>query len=346
MAQSASEDRGPLITRVTVVVYAVAILFVTLRFFTRGWLVKKFGLDDLFIGIALLLGAGETATLVLQVKHGRGRHSDELEVYQLNRMLMVELLACIPVASIWDVEKLSKKCIAWVPFYISQATINVAIDSVLVLFPLPLLGILKIDRKQRYALVLIFSIGLVPLVATVIRLCYITMAVETKDTSRPYGDTSWRWSWIPVWSQIEVDVGIVAASLPSLSPLLKQVWSGFVPSRTGSPSQIPTLVRSGFKSRRGEVQLQQLPSTSTLPTKSISSVGEADNAKRLTFFDDSRNSEDDEVDCEAFPDPYGSTQIGVAQTVNTRLSRATFVDMPSSPRRDGFAPPSQTDAGV
>ena len=50
------------------------------------------------------------------------------------------------------------------------------------------------------------------------------------------------WAWVPVWSQIEVDVAIVAASLPSLSPLFKQAWLGFhTPTRASTPSQIPTL---------------------------------------------------------------------------------------------------------
>jgi hypothetical protein len=47
------------------------------------------------------------------------------------------------------------------------------------------------------------------------------------------------WSWVPVWSQIEVDVGIVVASLPSLHPLVQQVWKGFSTTRRLTPSQLP-----------------------------------------------------------------------------------------------------------
>ena len=44
---------------------------------------------------------------------------------------------------------------------------------------------------------------------------------------------------MPIWSQIEVDIGIVVASLPSLNPLLKHVWA--IPSmrRSATPSELP-----------------------------------------------------------------------------------------------------------
>lgn len=71
----------------------------------RGFIVKKFGLDDLFIFIAIVgsfrpllhitltetktLGLGQTATIILQVEHGRGRHSSELHEGDYDLMLMV-----------------------------------------------------------------------------------------------------------------------------------------------------------------------------------------------------------------------------------------------------------------
>lgn len=248
-------------------------------------------------------------------------------------------------------------------FYTSQAAINVVVDSVLVLFPVPLLAILKIDKKQRCksshvssssetdcrsliivdALILIFSLGLIPLIATILRLCFIAMvALETKGVD-PYGDTSWTWSWIPLWSQIEVQVGIVAASLPSLSPLLKQAWWGFTFPRSLSSSRTRTLTKVEVKGCNGEVHLHELPSTSTLAAKSVSSTGKLNNPRPASPCDS--NSSEDEIDCETFPDPYGSTQIGVAKTVNTRLSRAVFVDMPASPRRS-FYPPRAGAGGI
>lgn len=40
------------------------------------------------------------------------------------------------------------------------------------------------------------------------------------------------WAWVPVWSQIEVDIGIVTACLPCLSPLLRLAWTGLSPPQS------------------------------------------------------------------------------------------------------------------
>jgi hypothetical protein len=85
----------------------------------------------------------------------------------------------------------------------------------------------------------------------------------------------------------------------------------------------------------------------THPNTSVSTLGELETTKRLTFFDDSRHSDDGVVGGEAFQDSYSTTQIGVARTVNTRLSKATFVDVPVSPRRsNGFIGLSIPEAAV
>lgn len=148
------------------------------------------------------------------------------------------------------------------------------------------------------------------------------------------------------------------------------MWADLALPRTLSPTRNPTIREPGFGNRAHvEEGHQKLPSTlSTLPNKSVttlgtlanssfSTLGDLENAKRLTFYDDGHNSEEeaeeqaeeegeeeeeeeeDAVDCDAFPDPYGTTQVGVAKAINTRLSRGAFVDIPASPRRDGFLAP-------
>jgi hypothetical protein len=88
--------------------------------------------------------------------------------------------------------------------------------------------------------VIIFCVGILPLTASVMRLCEVITSGSPKGTSWLVADSGWRWSMVPMWSQIEVDAGIVAASLPSLSPLLKRLWSDLVTHR---PSGIATFAR-------------------------------------------------------------------------------------------------------
>jgi hypothetical protein len=71
------------------------------------------------------------------------------EAQHRSNSVQVEMFSCLPVSTIFDLDNPTRKCIAWVPFYISQASMDVFMNLILLLFPLPLLGILKIDRKQR-----------------------------------------------------------------------------------------------------------------------------------------------------------------------------------------------------
>lgn len=328
-----------------------------LRFFTRGYIVKKFGLDDLFIAIAIILGSAQTVTCILQVENGRGKHSSELETYQSERMLMyiwinlliyfvanwavkmsilalyyrigsgkkglpwvvqpnavrwiagamtafhvavflAQTFACSPVSRFWDVEKLPNGCFNVRLFMQLSGAINVATDVVLLIIPLPLLPLLKFNRRQRTALGLIMSIGLIPVVASTMRFCEIVMSgpIVSKDMSWQQSDSSWTWAWVPVWSQIEVNVGIVAASLPCLSPLLKLVCCGLSTARSSTPSQIPTL--PGYRGSWGAEK--NLSDTSGMDVeKSSAMVG-------ASYYDDAWNVED-------------SVYIGVAKTVDARI---------------------------
>jgi hypothetical protein len=161
----------------------------------------------------------------------------------------------------------------------AQAAINIFTDFVLLLYPLPLLPLLKFNRGQRSmfpanllklslsrltnhvaALAVIFSVGIIPVAASTIRLCEILMSGKSITPGMQWQqvDSSWfvspippltnpqtnvlrNWAWVPVWSQIEVDIGIVTACLPCLSPLLRLVWTGVSPPmspRAQTPSMM------------------------------------------------------------------------------------------------------------
>ncbi|KAF2126217.1 hypothetical protein P153DRAFT_88100 [Dothidotthia symphoricarpi CBS 119687] len=300
------DDRGPLINRVSLGMYTVALAVVALRLFTRGFIVKRFGLDDIFIAVAIILGAAQTVTILFQVENGRGRHANELHVEQMERMLMyswinmllyfvgnwtvkmsilalyhrigsgkqglpwtvqsravwmtaslitaftlavflAQFFACTPISYTWNIETLPNSCISGAAFMRSSAAINIATDIVLLLFPLPLLPLLAFNNRQRTALALIFSIGLVPVIASTMRLCEIVMSGSplSAGVSWQEADTTWTWAWVPVWSQIEVDMGILAASLPSLNPLFRQVFAGCSVKGSGYVASLPEWTDDG-----------------------------------------------------------------------------------------------------
>jgi hypothetical protein len=95
-----------------------------------------------------------------------------------------------------------------------SAAINVATDLILLLFPLPLLPLFKYNRRQRskstkpyaytqrfcniltrvvVALAVILSIGLIPVVASTMRLCEIVMSDAPVIIGRSWQEADWSW---------------------------------------------------------------------------------------------------------------------------------------------------------
>ncbi|CAI6337644.1 unnamed protein product [Periconia digitata] len=362
-----NENQGPLLNRVSVAVYSIAVVFIGLRFLTRGWIVRKYGLDDFLVGVAITLGGVQTATIALQVKYGLGWHVGEIKIHDYDLLLkykwvnmmvyyianwavkmsilalyhrigsghkglplilqsrvvgmivgavtaftvavfFAELCACQPISATWKVESDIRSCMDMRAFYIAQGSINVVVDMLLLIFPLPLLRILNINQRQRIALVLIFSIGVIPLVASIIRLTEIVMVSNMESLPYLADDPSWRWAWVPVWGQIEVDVGIVAASLPSLSPLLKKFWCGVSTQMyTGGGPQYTRSLVEPLESRT-----LQAPSS----TRSASTLAntEAKNRESVQSQDSSEC-----LDLEAFPSTPSTIVVGEAVTVKIQV---------------------------
>lgn len=61
----------------------------------------------------------------------------------------VQVFSCLPVSAAWDVEQMPIMCIDGATFMHAQGGINVFTDFVLLLYPLPLLRLLKFNKRQR-----------------------------------------------------------------------------------------------------------------------------------------------------------------------------------------------------
>ena len=82
---------------------------------------------------------------------------------------------------------------------------------------LPLKLILRIPRppREKLALIVIFSLGIVSTIASIVRLQSLRIFTLSKD---PFYDS------LPIntWSMVEVNIGILCASIPTLKPLVSK----------------------------------------------------------------------------------------------------------------------------
>jgi hypothetical protein len=133
--------------------------------------------------------------------------------------IFVAIFACTPVQAIWDFTITDKQCISLVPFFYFSTSLNGITDLVLCLIPIPLLFKIQVTTKERAILIVLFGLGFFASAASFIRLSHLH---ELYDPDITYAITN-----SLDWSVIEIGVGIICASVPSLRPLMGKISKEF-----------------------------------------------------------------------------------------------------------------------
>jgi hypothetical protein len=169
-------------------------------------------------------------------------------------LTFLNIFQCSPVsAALHIVSADEAKCINLVYLYLCSAPVNVITDLAIVLLPLPILTGIRMERKQKYVVVGTFCTGLFVAVVDVIRIAYLQTALyqqydemERSGSSRPV-DFGYTASLSYLWSAVEVNTGLICASVLVLKPLMKKInpkaWGGAPPhasnqGRKGSTSDM------------------------------------------------------------------------------------------------------------
>ncbi|KAF1847599.1 uncharacterized protein K460DRAFT_306970 [Cucurbitaria berberidis CBS 394.84] len=126
------------------------------------------------------------------------------------------LTQCIPLYKMWDLTGMVQgKCINTTALFYTTSSVNIAIDIWILV--LPITTLLKVRRpgREKLALIVIFSLGIFSCIASIVRLHSIRIYTESKD---PFYDS------VPInlWSMVEVNMGILCASIPALKALFSK----------------------------------------------------------------------------------------------------------------------------
>ncbi|KAK7898083.1 hypothetical protein LTR67_004715 [Exophiala xenobiotica] len=98
---------------------------------------------------------------------------------------------------------------------IFNSSINIATDVIFALLPVPIVWNLQTNMRTKVTLVFILSLGLFACAASIIKAVYQASAL--KDPDWTFHDSFF------MWNNIEFNIGILAASLPSLRPLFAKI---------------------------------------------------------------------------------------------------------------------------
>lgn len=123
---------------------------------------------------------------------------------------------CTPMAALWN-PAIPGHCLDGRTYWLSVAGLDISMDFFILILPLPAMFSLRLPRKQKISLVLIFSLGFFVCVISVVRLATVLAASLE-------GDHIAASLWSIVWSAVEANVGIICASLLALKPLLLHIF--------------------------------------------------------------------------------------------------------------------------
>ncbi|PCD22337.1 hypothetical protein AU210_016126 [Fusarium oxysporum f. sp. radicis-cucumerinum] len=124
---------------------------------------------------------------------------------------MVVIFHCKPVDKAWNPQK-EGTCLNLKLFYYISFAIKFVTDVCLFIQPIPAVWKLQLSKAKRLGAILMLSLGLFVCIIAIIRVSFISQLRTdvTKDLVIPM-----------IWSQVEVSVLVVCASIPSLRPFLQ-----------------------------------------------------------------------------------------------------------------------------
>ncbi|KAG9565315.1 hypothetical protein KCU61_g8427, partial [Aureobasidium melanogenum] len=148
---------------------------------------------------------------------------------------------CTPVAYFWD-HSIGGHCLSRLGVWFANASINIITDVVICLMPVPVLNRLRLPRKQKYALIGVFSLGLFVCLTSILRLkALYDISVST--------DITWDNTPAAYWSSLECNFSIVAACLPMLRKTITRFFPRIFSSSSNPGSNHRYLPSRKTKSR-------------------------------------------------------------------------------------------------
>ncbi|KAL1894034.1 hypothetical protein Sste5346_006176 [Sporothrix stenoceras] len=153
---------------------------------------------------------------------------------------------CVPVPFFWGEGE--GHCLNKLAFWFSNASINIATDIAIIVLPMPLIKGLQIPLRQKVILMFVFAFGTVVCITSIIRLRSLLSISVSPDTTFAGVD-------IAMWSNIEINVAIICASVPALKPFVSRIAPKLLGSSVNSASRSRgTGYANGYgaNSQRGE----------------------------------------------------------------------------------------------
>ncbi|KAL4745346.1 hypothetical protein BDW72DRAFT_208267 [Aspergillus terricola var. indicus] len=144
---------------------------------------------------------------------------------------LAQVFSCKPISyywNQWDGEH-EGRCSSHNSLLLAHSIINIFLDILVIALPMPVLVRLQMSIEKRVGMCLMFAVGLVVTVISILRL---VETVGFNDTTNPTKD------FVPVgvWSLLEIDVGIMCSCMPGIRALTKRLYTTLFKNRSQTGS--------------------------------------------------------------------------------------------------------------
>ncbi|KAF1838283.1 hypothetical protein BDW02DRAFT_594743 [Decorospora gaudefroyi] len=114
-----------------------------------------------------------------------------------------------------DTKSQGQRCYDPIALWVFSAAANLLSDVIILMLPIPTLLSLRIPMSKRLALIGIFSVGIMAIIASSVRMWVMMLWAESPTNSARFGAD------LLLWGQVETNSGIISASIPFLRLLFR-----------------------------------------------------------------------------------------------------------------------------
>ncbi|KAK8086615.1 hypothetical protein PG994_001589 [Apiospora phragmitis] len=119
---------------------------------------------------------------------------------------------CIPISSFWSATPEPAECLNKTSFYFASTSLNSLLNIGLLVLPLPVVWSWQTSRRRIVASALLFMLGIVALVASIVRVAVVSLV--------DWNDVTYTFVSYNLWGIVEVLIGFTCANLLSAGPLI------------------------------------------------------------------------------------------------------------------------------
>lgn len=167
---------------------------------------------------------------------------------------------CTPTTKLWD-PRLPGHCMSAQDYWYSVAGIDIGLDFLILLLPLPAISGLRLPRKQKVSLLLVFLLGFFVCVISVVRL--LTVLITSIN-----GNFVASGVWAIIWSAVEANVGIICASLLALKPLATKLFPSILEEREPAKHSMRLpMIEAGIWPGGSDEEKSTMPASRTTASK-------------------------------------------------------------------------------